>query len=286
MSKDAVTASRSRAMSSPARSNIQEEAPDASMTSVAGSSAFSDPVVAAESDETISIELDLQAFADHVPETHHAIRVARLSDPSVQDFADQALELAALRAELKRLTRDYEVLQHRLDMREKRLQVLQQELSALRAHSRQAKGAGTAGSDTSPVAEMSVTIDLTTQPPEATTPLPDLSALAPDAGTVETAEKAAPPLRRLVPLGHDGEPIALSREIMTIGRTRDNDICIPSRAVSRDHARLVVGARSVTVIDMQSANGCFVNDEPVKRHKLRESDVLRIGDRSYRYATG
>jgi hypothetical protein len=32
--------------------------------------------------------------------------VVRVSDPSVQDFADQALELAALRAELKRLTRD------------------------------------------------------------------------------------------------------------------------------------------------------------------------------------
>ena len=68
-------------------------------------------------------------------------------------------------------------------------------------------------------------------------------------------------------------------------RTRDHDICIPSRAISRDHARLVVSARSVTVIDMHSANGCFVNDEPVKRHKLRESDVLRIGDRSYRFAS-
>jgi FHA domain len=271
-------------MSSAVRSNTAEETLEASVepaaTNVAEPPMLTEPVFAGESDETVSIELDLKAFADHVPETHHAIRVARVSDPSVQDFADQALELAALRAEIKRLTRDYDVLQHRLDMREKRLQVLQQELSAMRARSREAKAAGSTAPDAPPIQEMSVTLDLTTQPPEATTPLPNVSALPRD---VEPAAKA--PMRRLVPMGHDGEPIELSREIMTIGRTRDNDICIPSRAVSRDHARLVVSARSVTVIDMHSANGCFVNDEPVKRHKLREADVLRIGDRSYRYSS-
>jgi hypothetical protein len=271
-------------MSSPVRSITAEEAleasVDASATNVVEPPTLDDAVFEGESDETVSIELDLKAFADHVPETHHAIRVARVSDPSVQDFADQALELAALRAELKRLTRDYEVLQHRLEMREKRLQMLQQELSAVRARSREAKGASSAAPEAPPVQEMSVTIDLATQPPEATTPLPDVSAAPRE---VEAATKTR--MRRLVPIGHEGDPIALSREIMTIGRSRDNDICIPSRAVSRDHARLVVSARSVTVIDMHSANGCFVNDEPVKRHKLREADVLRIGDRSYRYAS-
>jgi len=75
----------------------------------------------------------------------------------------------------------------------------------------------------------------------------------------------------------------LSRDIMTIGRARENDICIPSNGVSRDHARLLMNARSVTIVDMGSANGCFVNDEPVKRHKLHEGDVLRIGDRSFRF---
>jgi pSer/pThr/pTyr-binding forkhead associated (FHA) protein len=94
------------------------------------------------------------------------------------------------------------------------------------------------------------------------------------------------PKRRLIPLDHEGESILLLREIMTIGRTKDNDICIPSRAISRDHARVVMSSRSVTVFDMQSANGCFVNDERVKRHKLREGDVLRIGDRSFRFASG
>lgn len=78
----------------------------------------------------------------------------------------------------------------------------------------------------------------------------------------------------------------LAREIMTIGRTRGNDICIPSGGVSRDHARLLVTPRSVTIVDMNSANGCFVNDEPISKHRLRDGDVLRIGDRSYRFIGG
>jgi two-component system, NtrC family, sensor kinase len=78
-------------------------------------------------------------------------------------------------------------------------------------------------------------------------------------------------------------PIALSREIVTIGRTRGNDICIPSRAVSRDHARLLVTRSRVTLVNVSGTNGCFVNDEPVKRHSLSDGDQIRIGDRCFQF---
>jgi pSer/pThr/pTyr-binding forkhead associated (FHA) protein len=95
-----------------------------------------------------------------------------------------------------------------------------------------------------------------------------------------------PAPRQLISLDRSNEAIALSRDVVTIGRTRDSDICIPSGAVSRDHARLLVSPRSVTIIDMGSANGTLVNDERVKRHRLHDGDIVVIGDRTYRFASG
>jgi len=359
-------------------------------SSLANAAAAIDPRNAGENDETVSIELNFKAFSDHSPPTRHARRVANYTDPSVQDFADQALELAALRAELKRLTRDYDALQQAVRVRDLRLQLLQDQLASLRGQARNAtreapetqsqrlastadvakaatdatqtvaalalkladasarpagapKPADTAAKPAdapkleaataqpaekalkpteastkpadvaakpadvapraarpapaappsavpaltdalvvseAPAKQEPSTLKLPAPNIEATAPMRELAAVAPEPPVARST-----PIRQLVPLDHHGNPISLTRDIMTVGRTRDNDICIPSRGVSRDHARLVIGTRGVTVFDMGSANGCFVNDEPIKRHKLREGDVLRIGDRSYRYAS-
>jgi pSer/pThr/pTyr-binding forkhead associated (FHA) protein len=40
----------------------------------------------------------------------------------------------------------------------------------------------------------------------------------------------------------------------------------------------------VTLVDVSSTNGCFVNDEKVTKHRLRAGDLVRIGDRSFRFA--
>jgi FHA domain len=270
-------------------------------------------VIAAEhvaaAPETVAIELDFNAFADNVPPTQHARRVANHSDPSVQDFADQALELAALRAELKRLTRDYNALHHTMRLRDARLQALQDELASSRARfrdtthqlseaqSRIALLTGDAAQDRRPAGHVEALAEPETPPVNeapvahelsSTLLLPSLQASAPppEAPAPKPESQVLPlaPKRQLIPLGHEGNAVPLSRDIITIGRTRENDICIASRAVSRDHARLLLNPRSVTIVDMDSANGCFVNDTPVKKHKLRDGDVLRIGDRSYRFA--
>jgi pSer/pThr/pTyr-binding forkhead associated (FHA) protein len=98
---------------------------------------------------------------------------------------------------------------------------------------------------------------------------------------VEEASRLRP---LLIPVDRPDSPVALSRDIVTIGRTTKSDICIRSSAVSRDHARLLVAAGSVTLVNMSSTNGCFVNDEPVTKHRLRDGDLVRIGDRSFRFA--
>lgn len=255
----------------------------------------------AAADATVSIELDFNAFADDVPPTRHARRVARLSDPSVQDFADQALELATLRMELKRLNRECEALRRAVQVRDVRVQTLQDRLrqAGIAAHpSGEPFASRMIAPDGVPGHELSHTLDLLLANAETKGPVKETSTVAipppaPEALAEAEAAARALPLRQLVPLGcedeghedggHEGEPIPLSRDILTIGRAKDRDICISSGAVSRDHARLVMSTRAVTLFDMDSANGCFVNDARVKRHRLRDQDVLRIGDRFYRF---
>ncbi len=199
---------------------------------------------------TVSIELDFKAFADHVPTTEHAKRAPEDGDPSLQDFADQALELAALRAELHRLGRDHEILRQQALAREARLDALRAELTSTRTQLREAlRQSREKGS----VEEATLALE---------TPL------------------AVP---QLVSLDYPGRTMVLTRDIVTIGRTRNNDICLPSTGVSRDHARLLVAPGSVTLVDASSTNGCFVNDQRVMRQRLRDGDLVRIGDRSFRF---
>jgi len=199
---------------------------------------------------TVSIELDFKAFADHVPPTQHAKRAPGQGDPSLQDFADQALELAALRAELSRLERDHEILQQQALAREARLDALRAELTSTR---KQLRDALCQSRDKGAVEEATLALD---------TPL-----------TVP----------QLVSLDYPGRTVGLVREIVTVGRTRSNDICLPSTGVSRDHARLLVAHGIVTLVDASSTNGCFVNDVRVTRQRLRDGDLVRIGDRSFRF---
>lgn len=202
-----------------------------------------------ETDGTVSIELNFKAFADNVPTHQHAKRKSSYGDPSIQDFADQALELATLRAELKRLARDYEILQQQAAAREVRLDELRRELTAARMQLREERQQ-----------QQSQTFAAT---------------------IVEEAPQMRP---LLIPVDRPDSPVTLSRDIVTIGRTSKSDICIRSSAVSRDHARLLVAAGNVTLVNVSSTNGCFVNDERITKQRLQDGDLVRIGDRSFRFA--
>jgi pSer/pThr/pTyr-binding forkhead associated (FHA) protein len=72
---------------------------------------------------------------------------------------------------------------------------------------------------------------------------------------------------------------------MTIGRTDENDICIPSKLISRHHARLLIGPNAVIIEDTGSTNGCYVNDRQVKQQLMRDGDILTIGDLRFRLLT-
>lgn len=91
--------------------------------------------------------------------------------------------------------------------------------------------------------------------------------------------------RVLVPVEHDGDCIPLDRPVISIGRTTDNDVCIPSKLISRRHARLLVSSNGVVVEDAGSTNGCYVNGIEVTQHLMQDGDVLELGELRFRLVT-
>ena len=63
----------------------------------------------------------------------------------------------------------------------------------------------------------------------------------------------------------------------TIGRLPDNTIIIDSPAVSGHHACVFRDGHRLTVEDLQSTNGTFVNGTRVSRQILQHGDVVRVG---------
>lgn len=69
----------------------------------------------------------------------------------------------------------------------------------------------------------------------------------------------------------------LDQELIAIGRDMDNDIVINNLAVSRCHAILQVHDGKITVKDMASANGTFINGQKIEEGLLQEGDLMLIG---------
>jgi pSer/pThr/pTyr-binding forkhead associated (FHA) protein/tetratricopeptide (TPR) repeat protein len=73
-------------------------------------------------------------------------------------------------------------------------------------------------------------------------------------------------------------PVALHDGDNLIGRSASCDVEVNHPSVSRNHAMLAVEAGKVTVRDLGSVNGTFINGRPVQSPtRLRIGDELRIG---------
>lgn len=71
--------------------------------------------------------------------------------------------------------------------------------------------------------------------------------------------------------------IPIIDELINIGRSRDNNIVIDDKAVSRYHLQIRLRFGRYTLFDTQSRGGTYVNDVLVKEHNLQNGDVIRIG---------
>jgi len=69
----------------------------------------------------------------------------------------------------------------------------------------------------------------------------------------------------------------LRQGTMTIGRGRDNDITITDLLASRHHAQVSVRGNNVELVDLDSANGSFLNGRRVQRGRVGQGDVIAVG---------
>ena len=64
---------------------------------------------------------------------------------------------------------------------------------------------------------------------------------------------------------------------LSIGRLEDNDVVIRNMAVSGRHAKIDAIDERFLLTDLESKNGTFVNDRPIRNHWLMDGDVIVIG---------
>jgi len=68
---------------------------------------------------------------------------------------------------------------------------------------------------------------------------------------------------------------------VVIGRETAATLCIADASVSRRHSQIDKEEDHYLILDLDSLNGTFINDVPVKRRILQHGDRLRIGDSQF-----
>ncbi len=64
---------------------------------------------------------------------------------------------------------------------------------------------------------------------------------------------------------------------LIIGRSSELDIVLVEDMVSRKHAKISIAGGKITIEDLGSTNGTFVNGEKVKSSRLKENDRILVG---------
>ena len=75
----------------------------------------------------------------------------------------------------------------------------------------------------------------------------------------------------------------LSKERITLGRKSENDIQVDNLAVSGRHAAIITILSDSFLEDLDSTNGTFVNGKLVKKHALKNGDIISIGKHELKY---
>src|SRR5512144_712282 len=78
-----------------------------------------------------------------------------------------------------------------------------------------------------------------------------------------------------------GGLFTISVDSFVIGRETAANLCIADASVSRRHSIIEKESDSYVITDLDSLNGTFVNDVPVKTRKLEHGDRVRIGESQF-----
>ena len=69
----------------------------------------------------------------------------------------------------------------------------------------------------------------------------------------------------------------LPSTVTVIGRREDCDLCIPLMVVSRKHCELNLDQGALTVRDLGSRNGTFLNGQQIDESQINAGDQLQVG---------
>ena len=100
-----------------------------------------------------------------------------------------------------------------------------------------------------------------------------------DADAIEDSEpRRSGPLIFLTRNGETLKKIRFDGKRLLLGRSEHNDVSIDSKFVSRHHALMVRHGSSTLLMDLNSANGTFVNSRRVSNQVLANDDTVTLGD--------
>ncbi|HET9711883.1 MAG TPA: sigma 54-interacting transcriptional regulator [Pyrinomonadaceae bacterium] len=78
-----------------------------------------------------------------------------------------------------------------------------------------------------------------------------------------------------------GTVLSITDSPAIIGRESAATLCLPDASVSRKHSQIERDGEEFILTDLDSLNGTFVNDVPVKRRTLAHGDRVRIGNSQF-----
>ncbi len=78
-----------------------------------------------------------------------------------------------------------------------------------------------------------------------------------------------------------GATFSVSDDAVVIGRDSAASLCIADASVSRRHSQIQKDGSEFVLTDLDSLNGTFINDVPVKSRRLQHGDRLRIGESQF-----
>ncbi len=77
----------------------------------------------------------------------------------------------------------------------------------------------------------------------------------------------------------------LRKERVTIGRKATNDIQIEGANASGEHACILTLAGDSFLEDLGSTNGTRVNGNTIQKHRLKNNDLIEIGNHRFQFVT-
>lgn len=75
-----------------------------------------------------------------------------------------------------------------------------------------------------------------------------------------------------------GKTFELTKDVYTVGRIEERDICIVDPTISTYHGSFVKNGNTYIIKDNNSTNGTRVNNVPVVEQELKNSDIIQLGD--------